>query len=1068
MVRGERCFVGRGRELDGLAAAFAQAAGGRATVVLVEAPSGMGATRFVDEGLARLAAGGPGPLVLRSDALPAWRGSPYGPVRIALERVLLRRSAAELAALLGPGVDVLRPILPAAASRAGVPAAPAPREHRAERTLEALRGLVRRLSETAPVILVLEDLHETDAASRAVAAFLARTIGDRPLLLIGTYQPDALVRTHPLRGTLAAIQGAARQPIRLALPPLDRAALSTLIEAHEGERPSAPLLLLVTERSAGNPLLAEEVLAARRELSGASLTMPLERLVHARVALRSAECRRALRALAIADGPVGPADLAAIAAASDVARALPAGRAGERGRGGSVLGGGLAAGLEEAVAAGFAVTEASLEGEASRVHRIRHELIAGSIATDLLPVERRRMHVAAATALGGRPAEAEQHWLRAHEPARALDAAVAAAGLAEAVGAGGDALAHLELAIALESAVPRSPQRAADGMEPMVVRAAEAAAAAGNPSRAAAFLETAIAGHDAGDRHGVALLWERVGHHRFDAGDRDGAVAGYQHAIALLPRAARADRARMLARLAQLRLFEGAFSDAERLAEETLALAGDEPSLAAVRGHAVCTVGAAEAWQGRPDRGIELLRQALALATELGNPDDAFRARANLTTALDLEGRRAEALAVAREGIARAELDGLEALHGNLLRGNAADFLFTLGEWEEALEFGARALSWAPTGIAFVNAAVPYVTLATEMGAADGAIHVLGRLLLELEKLADSQFAVPAYRAAAALALWQGDHADARRSITIAWERIRQTEDWVLGSMAAATAMAVAMAQAEAARDRRDVAAIADARTWGSGILAEATRLLAASRADPAAIARREADAELATARAALGRVSGQDDPRAWAAVAERWTALRRPYDAARARFHESEARLAAADAGGDRREGRDDARGPLLEAAEIATRLRAVPLLRALADLAGRARIPLPAESLALLADQRPVVRAEEAVRGPELALARPGERPTAETFGLSPRERGVLAEIVAGRTNRVIGERLYISEKTVAVHVARILAKLGVSGRVEAATVALRLGLVDDLLGDAKRPGPLGPGLVQRRSRR
>jgi len=42
--------------------------------------------------------------------------------------------------------------------------------------------------------------------------------------------------------------------------------------------------------------------------------------------------------------------------------------------------------------------------------------------------------------------------------------------------------------------------------------------------------------------------------------------------------------------------------------------------------------------------------------------------------------------------------------------------------------------------------------LATEMGAADGAIHVLGRLLLELEKLADSQFAVPAYRAAAGLA----------------------------------------------------------------------------------------------------------------------------------------------------------------------------------------------------------------------------------------------------------------------------------------------------------------------------
>jgi hypothetical protein len=50
----------------------------------------------------------------------------------------------------------------------------------------------------------------------------------------------------------------------------------------------------------------------------------------------------------------------------------------------------------------------------------------------------------------------------------------------------------------------------------------------------------------------------------------------------------------------------------------------------------------------------------------------------------------------------------------------------------------------------------------------------------------------------------------------------------------------------------------------------------------------------------------------------------------------------------------------------------------------------------------------------------------------------------------------------------VARILAKLGVSGRVEAATVALRLGLVDDVPGQSKRPGPTGPGLDQRRSRR
>jgi DNA-binding CsgD family transcriptional regulator len=64
-------------------------------------------------------------------------------------------------------------------------------------------------------------------------------------------------------------------------------------------------------------------------------------------------------------------------------------------------------------------------------------------------------------------------------------------------------------------------------------------------------------------------------------------------------------------------------------------------------------------------------------------------------------------------------------------------------------------------------------------------------------------------------------------------------------------------------------------------------------------------------------------------------------------------------------------------------------------------------------------------------------------EAFGLSKRELEVLALIAEGRTNREIGERLFISQKTVGVHVGNILSKLGVSGRVEAAAVAIRLGL-------------------------
>ena len=65
------------------------------------------------------------------------------------------------------------------------------------------------------------------------------------------------------------------------------------------------------------------------------------------------------------------------------------------------------------------------------------------------------------------------------------------------------------------------------------------------------------------------------------------------------------------------------------------------------------------------------------------------------------------------------------------------------------------------------------------------------------------------------------------------------------------------------------------------------------------------------------------------------------------------------------------------------------------------------------------------------------------AASFGLTRREAEVLTLVAAGRTNRQIGEELFITEKTASVHVSRILAKLGVAGRGEAAAVAHRLGL-------------------------
>lgn len=1086
-------FIGRQRELEQLAAAVTNLGEGRGGTLLVAGSSGMGASRLLDELEARFIDPRGLPVTrLRSDQLPAWRGAPYRPVRVALEGHLRTLAPARVAALVDPAAELLGPLF------AGIPGVPTvdPRgadrsERRTERTLEALRALLGRLASDRPVALILEDLHEIDAATRHLVVFLARTAGHLPLLLIGTYQPDALTRTHPFRETLDAIESGPRNVTRVDVGPLGQTEVGALIEAHEGERPSAPLLLLVAERARGNPLIAEEVLAARRDLSGASLTAPLAQLILGRLGHRSAECRSVLRALAVAEGPLLPGELAAVIDAYETGQGRKPRRSPGRNRSGSgMLDGELAAGLQEAIRECFAVAlpatpvrAASVSSAASPAAtvpaagsaiRVRHQLVAGALAADLLPDERRRMHAAVASALSTHPAEAARHWLAAYEPARARTAALQAAAVEESAGASADALDHLELAIELAVPAAQASDEASDPLDVALLRrAAEAALAAGNPGRAAALTESTLGpAIPSGDRVATATAWDRLGVFRWETGDREGALAAHARALEVLPRSETLERARVLATIGQIRMLEGSFVEAERLATQALALAGASgPAGDAWLGHATCTLGVVDGWLGRPESAIARLEHALAIAVRLQRLEDAFRARANLASILYIEGRREDAVRVSEAGIAAAEAAGLEAVHGNRLRGGAVDSLFMLGRWREARALAMHALEWAPAGIAFVHAAVGFITVETELSAGEDASRMLGRLLVELELIADTQFAVPTYQAAASLALWRGDPADARRVADVAWDRVRTTEDWVLAAPTASTLLGVAAEVAEAARDRRDLGTLAAIHARAEAVLAEVERIVDRSGVGANVFARREVDAELATARSHLLRVNGHDDPAAWSTVAERWTTIRRPYDIARARRRQAAAILAAGKADGERREHRDEAREPLVEAATIAASLPALPLLRAVADLAVRARITLPDAALEVLSaseadGQEQAARAvpSDLRLGRPHAAASPAERQTAETFGLSVRERGVLAEVVAGRTNREIGERLYISEKTVGVHVGNILAKLGVSGRVEAATVALRLGLVDDLAADAKRPGRASPGLVRR----
>jgi DNA-binding CsgD family transcriptional regulator len=1098
-------LVGRERELAALADALEAASRGDPTTILVSGTSGIGKTRLLDEAARRLATIPSGFTVLRGTAYPSRSGLPFAPIAEALARHLLVLPDDDLRLLVDPAVAELARLVPGLQKRLAalglLPEQPpiVARIGREARMHEAILGAVSRIAGARPTVLVLEDLHDADAGTRSAVAFLSRAVRERPLLLALTYEPDRMTRTHPLARTLRSFDDGTRPPRRIGLESLDRDEIADLVAAIEGERPSATALLQVAQRSDGNPLAIEEILAARRELPGARIGASLEQLSLSRLALRSHECRRVLRALALAGAPIRPSRLSAALAAfesaapADGRRPAPSSGTGvaslRRQPAARVATGGawpghpasarvpdpaVADGLAEAIADGSVVVlDAPAEGSrpagpGDDPVGFRHARIGEAVAADLLPTLRRRYHAALALAFTDQPAEAAAHWMAAHADVRAREAALAAATIAEERDSAADALASLELALELEEAgrtggagtapAGTPPVHAAPDPVESRARAADAAYAAGLPIRAAAYVGSAIALADARvEPERVALLYDALGRYRRAAGDIDGSRAAHREAVRLAPVAAARVRAAVLGSLAQVRMFEGYFSDALVAANEAIesARAAGEPALTELV-QATITLGVCRAWMDDPEGGVTILRESRAAADRLGLLDERFRADANLTTVLDLLGRREEALAVAFEGIEAAERAGLAEIYGNFLRGNAAETLFSLGRWEEsrALSLDALALAGAriqSAGLTSALAAFEYALLnlaivEIESSAAEPAARLLGQLLIDLEPSPDLESSVPTYLAAASLARWRGDLDDARRAIASGWERVSATEDWSLLARVAADGVEIEADVAASARSRRDLALLASARERASEMLARADEAVAAASSGPVPGSRREGEALLLTARMHRARIDHDDDPDAWRSLAATWEAIGVPYRAARARFHEAAARL-----GGEGRATatRADARAPLLAAYEAALSLGAGPFAAQVRDLADRALIALPAAPLTPTptagssARRRP--RGAAAEPPGDLARALVGEpaAPRGDAFGLSRREREVLGLIAEGRMNREIAERLFISERTVHVHVSRVLAKLGVSGRVEAAAVAIRLGL-------------------------
>jgi DNA-binding CsgD family transcriptional regulator len=195
--------------------------------------------------------------------------------------------------------------------------------------------------------------------------------------------------------------------------------------------------------------------------------------------------------------------------------------------------------------------------------------------------------------------------------------------------------------------------------------------------------------------------------------------------------------------------------------------------------------------------------------------------------------------------------------------------------------------------------------------------------------------------------------------------------------------------------------------------LIELMRVSRARMAHPSQALNGVFEAQEAQVQMERQRLDGDATVDGWRAVAARWQAIGYPYLEAYALWRAAQAT--------DRAGERSAAVDALKEAHAIAARLGARPLMVELGVVARKLRVRLDARAVS-----------EASV-------------PDGTAFGLTSREREVLALVAAGRSNRQIADVLFIGESTAGVHVSHILAKLGVSSRTQAANVAISQGLVE-----------------------
>lgn len=985
-------LVGRADQLTVLCAALHHDIDpGQTAAVFVTGESGVGKTRLLSEAAARLRAAGA--VVLTGSCLDIGDASPLHPVLQAL-----RRYDADLATGQARTSSAVRSLLRTFVEEtAGADSAGA--------LLERVSRGLGMIAEGRPLVLVLDDLQWVDRTTRQLLLYLLAGLGDLQLSVLAAVRAESLQGAHPLRRVLTELRRLRSVQV-LDLAPLDRADTDLLAAEIVGTPLTSEAADQIWQRSGGNPFVVEELARDLRD-GRDGLSDTLREIFLSRVDALPRPAHAAVHAVAVGVEPVEHWLLAEVLG-------LPEAE--------------LIEALREAVAHRLLVG-------ADDGYRLRHRLVAEVLAHELLPAERAGLHRRYAEALTRAPAQLHQarlahHWRLAGEPGRALPAAMAAAREAERLH--GFAEAHRHWSVALQLAA--TPARGPAGVPPevdraaLLERAAETAHQSGEHARALSLLAELTGGEPLDPSCGWRIQRAR---YLAAAGRSAPAEAEYRSVLEAADCTSR-ERATAAARLAELLLHLGRYADAGQRAREALDLAATVDGSTTEVVLASSALGFSEAFLEDPDAGLAVVRRALETAERSGGPEDVACAYLHLAELMTGPLNILEEVVVARRGAERVAELGLGRTYETRLLAIATNGLFRVGQWAEAEKVVAAALRHRPSGADAVELLLARCRLSVGYGDVEASDRDLEAVATMLAGGGAPRHVLPMLILRAGLAMWQGRHDVARQAVQRGLTESRSDDVVLLGTLAwhGLRAEAEAHASRTVAVDPTAVRRLRDA-----------LERVASKGATAAGPVRLNAEGFLALSRAELTRLDGRGDPDAWARSAIQWDRRHHPYPAAYSRLRQAEALLA--------RRGRRSTVGTLLrEAHEMASSLGAVPLTSEIRTLAGRARVELTDRTPPARPARVPRSRAGNG-RSAEAGPARPvgADRAAApvgpdvdELAMLTAREREVLAAVAEGLTNREIGQLLFISERTIGVHVSHIFDKLQVRTRVQASAIHLR----------------------------